>query len=126
MGCSVRKGKLTKGSRAVQYITDIAGPAVMKKICGELGFTEEQMSVIDSLPPNQFPCYVHADTQARYWRGSNPAMMHSLSKRLTWREYLEFAAPKADLVELLELDLNWLRVKTQNLQASVRSIMGDA
>lgn len=120
------KKKLARGADGVQYITDITGPAIMKKICGELGFTEAQMQVISSLKPNNFPCYIHTDTQARYWFGSNPAMMASMSRKLTWREYLELVAPKADILGLLEQDLNWLRVKNQNLQASVRAIMGDA
>lgn len=119
------KKKLAKGAEGVQYITGITGPAVMKKICGALGFTEEQMGVIEHLSPSNFPCYIHTDTQARYWFGSNSAMMASMSRKLTYREYLEFAAPRADLVELLELDVTWFRIKGQNIFGSVRAIWGN-
>lgn len=109
----------------------VEGPNIMKKIAGELGYTPEQLKVIDSLKPENFPCYIYRDNQTRYWFGSNTALMNSFAKKITVEDFMQVLANsqanlswKNDLIELLEKDLAWYRTKLFNTAASVRSIIG--
>lgn len=105
-------------------VTEIPGATVMKKIAGELGYTEEQMQVIDSLKPAKFPVYIYADTNTRYWWGSNPSMIPRFKANLTWSEYLNAIKKDGDALQLLEADLSLARAALKNIVGSVKTITG--
>lgn len=115
-------------------VIDIPGPHVMKMICEQLGYTPEQLALIKSLRPSQFPLYVYSDTSTRYWFGSNPSLCSA--QAVNWREYLEaewcagelviedFENVEAFALDALESDTTWLIGRFKDLTAKIREFTG--
>lgn len=104
-------------------VTEIPGPHVMKKVCAELGYSKEQMKVIDALRPTHYPLYVYQNPDTRYWFGSNPSMMSG--KPITWVSYLEDSVADPKMLVLVESDLAWLHGRFKDLKSKIKEMMGE-
>lgn len=108
-------------------VTDIPGPNVLKKVLGELGYSPAQIKEVDGLTPLMFPMYVYENPQTRYWRGSNPGMIGSFSKKINWVDYLlsiKKITGKDQCIDVLESDLQWLRGKMETVVGQLKQTLG--